>query len=205
MQRSLACVLAVSLVGGCASPSTILDRSTLEVSPAARVSARNLVPDVEKFPTVADHLSLAQEIYQRQLYLLKERRNRIRSRRRNLGLLSFAVLAAGALIVSASTMSSERTTWIGLGSLGVGTAAQVGSLMQEDTSAIDAKVDQLELLYDTMLRRLRELGAQAAAPVCDPSTEDCPVVVAPATDLAAQMGQAIEDFVGAALAINVKG
>ena len=83
---------------------------------------------------------------------------------------------------------------------------QVVSLMQEDTAAIDAKVRQLELLYDTMMQRLRDLSRQAATPACDPSTgAACPAAVTAVQDLSSRMGEVIEEFITAALAINVKG
>ena len=47
-----------------------------------------------------------------------------------------------------------------------------------DHVRLDAKVDQLELLYATMMERLREIGRQAAAPACDPSEEaPCPAAL----------------------------
>jgi hypothetical protein len=207
-------VLLVAVLAGCSSPSTILDRSTLKVSESARVSARNLVSDVEHFPQVGEHLALAQEVYQKQLYLLKERRNQIRAKRRAFGVLSFAVMSAGAVGTAGlairpgddADVRLDAGAALALTALAAGTALQIGSLMQEDTSSVDAKVDQLELLYDTMMDRLRELGRQAAAPVCDPTEdEDCPAVTTPVDELAARMGEAIEEFISAALAIHVKG
>jgi hypothetical protein len=213
----LALVLSLAVVApaGCGgSHYTILDRSTLQISDSARISAMNMVADARRFPQVAEHLALAQEVYQRQLYLLKERRNKIRSRRRTLGVVSFATMAAGALSTSAFAVAGDETraahnlelaALTGLVALGVGTATQVGSMMQEDTSSLDAKVRQLELLYDTMMERLRDLSRRAADPVCDPSTASCPVAVAPIDDLSARMGEVIEAFVSAALAITVRG
>jgi hypothetical protein len=211
----IALVVAAATMAGCASKYTIVDRSAITISDSARISAQNLVADAQRFPQVADHLALAQEVYQRQLYLLKERRNKVRARRRNFGILSFAAMTAGALATSYLAVAGNEevaprdldvAALIGLGAIGVGTGTQVASLTQEDASAIDAKVRQLELQYDTMMQRLRDLSRQATVPVCDPSLgSPCPAVVTPVADLSARMGEVIEEFVTSALAINIKG
>src|SRR5262245_56509923 len=67
MQHALCVALATVLctTAACGSQYTILDRSTIEVSPNARLSAQNLVADASKYPTVIQQLALAQEVYQR--------------------------------------------------------------------------------------------------------------------------------------------
>lgn len=211
--RSVALTLA--LATGCGSQYTILDRSAIEISDAARVSARNLVADAKQFPQVAEHLALAQEVYQRQMFLLKERRNKVRGRRRTFGILSYAAMTAGALATTFFALAGdemeanrnlELAASIGLGTVGVGAASQVGSLIQEDTSSLDAKMRQLELRYDTMMERLRDLTHRSAQPICDPSKgQPCPAIVGAVNETSARMSELIEDFITEALAINVKG
>ena len=167
--------------------------------------------DAEKFPTVIQQLALAQEVYQRQLYLLKERRNKLRSRERTLTALSFGTFAASAVGMGAAAIATDETDaanrlrlagGLSLGALAIGTAFQVGAYMQEDVSSVDSKVRLLELRYDTMLERLRQLTYQAtlgqpAEAASGPSPTQAKLV--------AEMGAAIEAFITEALAINVKG
>jgi hypothetical protein len=215
--RRLGLLLTTALVAsaGCASQYTILERSQIKISDSARVSARNLVADAVRFPQVAEHLALAQEVYQRQLFLLKERRNKVRGRRRTFGIVSYAAMTAGALATTFFALAGDEmdasrdlqlAASVGLGTVGIGAASQVGSLIQEDTSSLDAKMRQLELRYDTMMERLRDLTHKSATPACDPSIGSaCPAILAPISETSARMSEVIEDFITEAMAINVKG
>lgn len=186
-------VLAAAL-GGCASEYTIVDRSTLAISDNARVSAASVLPGGHKNARATNHLALAQEVYSKQLDLLKERRNKVRSRRRTLNLLSYGVLAAASIAVGGVALASgsrdvQRTAGgLALGGVGLGTGLQIGSLMQEDVANIDDKIRHLQSLYDSMTERVRVLAAQPQSDQTD-----------------AAIGSAIETFINQALQLNVKG
>jgi hypothetical protein len=192
-------LVMVSLLGaGCASEYTVLDRSSIEVSPASRIAAGSLLPGADKHPQVQQHLALAEEVFGKQLDLLKERRNKVRARKRALTLTSYATMLGGALlsgyVALAATNKADPSTDLkvvgvtSLGSLGLGTGLQIGALMQEESSDIDEKIRHLEGIYDAMLERVRTL---ALVPNND-QTES-------------QMAAAIESFINEALQINVKG
>lgn len=195
-------------MAGCGSEYTIVDRSTLDPSPSSRVSARNLLPDAARSQAVAEHLALANEVYARQLMLLKQRRNKLRSRRRWLNVGSFAVLAGGAAGVGTTAMRNHEDSGssrdlevagvTALGSLALGTMLQVAGYMQEDVSAVDERIRHLQLSYDGMLDRIRslDLGLPPASPGAAP---------APTPSHDSEIGTIIERFIGDALQINVKG
>lgn len=196
--RSVAGVVLVAFlaatIGGCASEYTIVDRSSLVISDNARVSAASVLPGGARNARAAQHLALAQEVYQKQLDLLKERRNKVRARRRSLELLSYGVLTAAGIVVGALALSGQsRGSQLASGSaaltgVGLGTGLQIGGLMQEDVAAIDDKVRHLQGIYDAMIDRVRVLAAQPAGDQTD-----------------AAIGSAIEAFINEALQINVKG
>jgi hypothetical protein len=201
----LSLLLISSLAMGCGSAYTILDRSTLEVSPNSKISARNLVPRASEYPSVVEQLALAQEVYQKQLFLLKERRNKLRARKRYFNAFSFGTFAASSIGVGAASIQSseaeaganlQKAGYAALGGLAVGTLFQVAGFMQENASSVDGKVRHLELLYDTMIERLRQLTYRDG--VRQGETSSGP-------DTASDMGAAIESFVTQALAINIKG
>ncbi|HEY4395738.1 MAG TPA: hypothetical protein VGP64_16825 [Polyangia bacterium] len=192
-------LVVVSLLGaGCASEYTVLDRSSIEVSPASRIAAGSLLPGADKHPLVAQHLALAEEVFGKQLDLLKERRNKVRARRRALTLTSYATMLVGSIVTGyvalAATDKANPSTDLkvvgvtSLGTLGLGTGLQIGALMQEEGSDVDEKIRHLEGIYDGMLERVRTL---ALVPGND-QTES-------------QMAAAIESFINEALQINVKG
>ena len=191
-------VLLGNTLAGCASEYTIIDRSTVEVSSSARIAAGSLLPGASKHPQVEAHLALAEEIYGKQLGLLKERRNKVRARRRALTLTSYASMLAGSLasgyIALAATDKADphndlkAVGLLSLGTLGLGTGLQIGALMQEESSDVDEKIRHLQGIYDNMLDRLRTLAVM-------PTTEQ----------LDSQMAAAIEAFINEALQINVKG
>ncbi|HEX2657059.1 MAG TPA: hypothetical protein VHU40_02250 [Polyangia bacterium] len=180
--------------GGCASEYTIVDRSALVVSDNARTSAASVLPGGATKAAAANHLALAQEVYQKQLDLLKERRNKVRARRRSLNLLSYGVLAAasigaGAIALSASSPDTQRAGGIAaLSGVALGTGFQIGGLMQEDAANVDDKIRYLQSLYESMVDRVRVLASQPQSDAGD-----------------AAIGAAIEAFVNEALRINVKG
>jgi len=196
------CIAAVALSGclgaGCASEYTILDRSSLEVSASSRIAAGSLLPGAAKYPKIEAHLALAEEVYGKQLSLLKERRNKVRARRRALTLTSYATMLASSIgtgyVALAATNKSDPSSdlkAIGLTSLiglGLGTGLQIGALMQEESSDVDEKIRHLQGIYDAMLDKLRTLALM------------------PASDhLESQMAGAFETFIYEALQINVKG
>jgi hypothetical protein len=200
---TLAATLAL-LGGACGAQYTVTDRSSVQVSKNARVSATNLIGNAQKYPSVVEQLALAQEIYQQQLGLLKERRNKVRSRRRSLNALSFGTFAASSTVVAGaqlfgdemSTSKDNVQVGVALGGLAIGTLLQVTGFMQEDSSSVDSKVKQLDLIYDQMIDRLRQLSFQADIAEKEGKAPG-PIV--------AEMGAAIEDFISEALSINVKG
>jgi hypothetical protein len=183
-----------AVLGGCASEYTVIDRSSLVISDNARVSAASVLPGGQKNARAASHLALAQEVYQKQLDLLKERRNKVRARRRALSLLSYGVLAAatiavGAVAVGSSSRSMQQTAGgLALGGAGLGTGLQIGGLMQEDVASIDDKIRHLQSIYDAMLEKVRVLASQPQSDQND-----------------AALGAAIETFINQALQIQVKG
>jgi hypothetical protein len=192
-------LVVVALLGaGCASEYTVLDRSGIQVSPASRVAAASLLPGADKHPQVQQHLALAEEVFGKQLDLLKERRNKVRARRRGLTLTSYATMLVGSIISGyvalAATDKANPSTDLkvvgitSLSTLGLGTGLQIGALMQEESSDVDEKIRHLEGIYDGMLERVRTL---ALLPQND-QTES-------------QMAAAIESFINEALQINVKG
>lgn len=205
MHRPLAFAATLALLGtACGAQYTVTDRSSVQVSKNARVSARNLVGNAQKYPNVVEQLALAQEIYQQQLSLLKERRNKVRSRRRTLNAFSFGTFAASSTVVAGAELfgdgMSEATNnvqvGVALGGLAIGTLLQVTGFMQEDSSSVDAKVKQLDLSYDQMIDNLRQLSFQA-----DIAEKEGK----PTGNFVAEMGATIENFISEALSINVKG
>jgi integrase len=202
LTRGSRCIAAVALSAclgaGCASEYTILDRSSIEVSASSRIAAGSLLPGASKYPKIEAHLGLAEEVYGKQLSLLKERRNKVRARRRALTLTSYATMLAssigtGYVALAATDNTSPKTDLkvIGLTSLiglGLGTGLQIGALMQEESSDVDEKIRHLQGIYDAMLDKLRTLALM------------------PASDqIESQMAGAVETFINEALQINVKG
>lgn len=180
--------------GGCGSEYTIVDRSTLRISENSRIAASSVLPGGQKLGRATNHLALAKEVYSKQLYLLKERRNKVRARRRALNLVSYGVLAsvaitAGALALGSDTPDVRRAAGgTAIAGAAMGTGLQIGALMQEDVAVIDGKIRHLQALYDAMEERVRVLAAL-------PQSDE--------TDAA--IGAAIESFINEALQINVKG
>jgi hypothetical protein len=185
---------ATVTVGGCASGYTVVDRSTLAISDNARISAASVLPGGAKNVRAANHLALAQEVYQKQLDLLKERRNKVRARRRTLNLLSFGVLAAssiaaGSLALAGSSRGHQQVAGgAAMGGVALGTGMQIGGLMQEEAAVVDDKIRHLQSIYEAMIDRVRIYAAQPASDQTD-----------------AAIGAAIESFINEALRINVKG
>ena len=198
----LASSIALLCASGCASGYTVVDRSSLRVSDNARVSARNVTPLASRNPAIAEHLALATEVYQRQLSLLKERRNKVRGRRRTLQALSFGTLAATAAGISTWALLSDEEDddsnfkYAGAaatGGLMVGTTFQVAGRMQEETEAVDEKIRHLDSLYDNLLERLRSLETGEKEGTLSEQQAQ------------ARTGVLIEDFIASALRIHVKG
>jgi hypothetical protein len=192
----VAALLVCAACGG--SEYTIISRDKIQISPNARVVSRALLPALDGTP-VADHLALAEEVYEEQQSLLKQRRNKVRARRRGLAFASYGVLSATGLtagsVALAEDSSTARAAAGGLSLAGVGLAAilQIASLAQEDYGDVDAKLRHLEDLHEALLERLRDL---AARPRPDAQT---------AAALDAQLSAALERFIHDALRIQVKG
>ena len=190
---------------GCASGPSLIDRSELLVSESSRISAQNLIPYASRYPRAVEQLGMAQEVYHRKLFLLKARRDTLRSRTRVLNTLSYGTMAATTLGVGASAITSDQgqsqdglrnAGYAALGGLAAGTIFQTLGYMQEDTGSIDSKIRHLDLLYDTMVERLRQLSTEGEFAKDEGRGKE---------QLQSEMGAAIESFVSAALAINVKG
>ncbi len=204
MFRNLLLVSVTIAGSACGSQYTVTDRSSIVVSKNARVSAQNLIGNAQKYPTVIEQLAVAQEVYQQQLGLLKGRRNKVRARRRTLGALSFGTLAASSTVVAGAELlgdpmgesTDQVQVGVALAGLTIGTLFQVAGFMQEDSSSVDSKVKQLDLVYDTLIDRLRQLSFQAEVASADGRQTSNSI---------AEMGAAIENFIAQALAINVKG
>ncbi len=190
-------------LSGCgASGYTILDRSTLNVSDNSRIAVKSMLPSATQRPAVVEHLALAEDVFQKQLNLLKERRNKVRARKRELGFASFGIMAAtglgaGATAIASNNSSKQSDALIGAGvtalvGLGVGTILQIAGLMQEDYGDVDDKIRHLQHLHESMLDEVRLLMSRPSDPNA-PGAED------------AAAGAAIERFIDAALQINVKG
>jgi hypothetical protein len=189
--------VAAALLCSCASEYTIVDRSEIKISPNARVVARAVVPGIGDKAAVEEHMALAQEVYERQLNLLKERRNKVRARRRNLGFAALGVLAATSLAAGATALASRGQNGdtalaaaggTALGGLGLASALEIASLTQEEYGDVDAKIRHLDSLYTNLLNNVRNLVRDAAQPGAD-----------------TQIGAIIEGFIHDALQIHIKG
>ena len=94
--RLAATAVAVSYLGACGAQYTIADRSKLTPSAGSRIASSNLLPmPGQAPPDVSEHLAQALELYQLQLGLLKERRNKVRARKRGMATAAFGLGAAG--------------------------------------------------------------------------------------------------------------
>lgn len=212
---AMACVLVIA-GGGCAGTfggGGPVGRSE-RITDSSRVTASTIVPDDPANRAVVEHLALAEEIYSKTLEALRDRRNTLRERRRALTLGGYATFAATTLVIGAAaisksnddtmaTSSSLRTAGYGaLGGLGVGTTLEVVNLMQEDPSAVEAKIRYLQSSYDNMLDRLRVLFEEDDT---RPAGENAPAPKGGNKAIAAQASPIIEAFINDALQINVKG
>jgi hypothetical protein len=184
-----------------------VDPASLTISDNSRIISTNVIPDPEHSPRVVNHLALAEELYQRKLSMLQERRELVRSRTRSLHALSFAIFAGSAIGVGAlsiaganrdsagSTQSLRQGGYVALGGLAAGTLMQVMGYMQEDPASIDAKAQRLQAAHSHMLDRIRTV-ASGQPPVKEPGSN------AAAESL---MSAAIESFMTEATQINVQG
>jgi hypothetical protein len=205
-QRRIAFVLMSTALGACGAQYTIADRGKLTPSRGARIAASNLLPlPGQTPPDVSEHLAQAVEVYQLQSSLLKERRNKVRSRKRGLSTAAFGFGAAGlaASMGEVIMLDGDReSTAVGLSALvalGAATVFKIGESVQEDTSSVDAKIDLLDAYYSTMLaslRRIQDDRVTTGDPAKDVSLE---------REATIQMATIIEQFIQDAQAINVKG
>ncbi len=186
---------------GCASEYTVVTRGDIHPSPGTRISAENIAPMAAEDSRVADHLGLAIATYEKQLSLLKERRNKVRARRRTYAQLALGTLAASAgatattaVLANESSKSGDGLKAAGVGALGavfLGSTFALIEHLQEEPEAIDEKIRFLETDYQTMLTRLRALDEGEG----DRGKEAARL----------KAGAIIEEFISHALAINVKG
>ena len=195
--------LSLALTGACGSSYTVLDRS-IPASTNSKVVASTLLPGSERNPALIEHLAIAEELYQQQLRLLHERRNKTRARKRDLGFASFGLMSAAGLgvgglaIGTAASGGDTSKALVGAGvlslvGLGLGTIFQLTAAIQEEPSVADDKVRTLQRGYESMLERVRTLNQRA---------HDSP---AESLNLQAQISATIESFVNELLQINVKG
>lgn len=203
-QKYLPLVLVLITGSACGSSYTILDRTEMRVSANSQTVARTLLPNSDRNPALMEHLALAEEIYQQQLRILHERRNKNRARKRDLGFASYGILSAASLgvgglaIGAAATGGDNSKALVGasalsLVGLGIGTILQLTSAMQEEVSVVDDKVRTLQRSYEGMLDRVRTLSQRA---------QETP---AEAVHHQAQIAATIENFINDTLQINAKG
>jgi hypothetical protein len=207
MHRRTVALLLILATAGCGSSYTILDTSTLTISSNSRISAKTLIPNASKYPEVVEKLALAEEVYERQLYLLKERRNKLRARTRYLNggsMFSFAAtsLGVGVTAIATDDMNAspnlEAAGYAALSGLAVGMLFQVVGYMQEDVDAVDGKISQLDAMHNEMIDKLRQLAQIDLTPVADGAAK-------PVMDIQFEMSRVIQEFINRAKLSNVKG
>ena len=195
--------LCISMTGGCGSSYTVLDR-TIPASANSQVVASTLLPGGERNTALVAHLAIAEELYQQQLRLLHERRNKTRARKRDLNFASFGLMGAAGLgvgglaIGSAAGGGDSNKALIGAGvlslvGLGIGTIFQLTAALQEEPGVADDKVRSLQRSYESMLERVRTLSQHS---------QENP---AGAANTQAQIAAAIESFISEMQQIHVKG
>lgn len=195
--------LCLSLTGACGSSYTVLDR-TIPASANSQVVASTLLPGGERNTALVAHLAIAEELYQQQLRLLSERRNKTRARKRDLNFASFGLMGAAGLgvgglaIGTAAGGGDSSKALVGAGvlslvGLGIGTIFQLTAALQEEPGVADDKVRSLQRSYESMLERVRTLSQH--------SQESS----AGAVNTQAQIAAAIESFIGEMQQIHVKG
>jgi hypothetical protein len=201
----MALATIVSLAG-CGAQYTIADRSKLTASRGSQIAALNLLPlPGQAPPDVSAHLAQALEMYQLQAGLLKERRNKVRSRRRGLSTAAFSMGAAGlaGTMGEVLTLDGERESRaVGLTALialGAATVFKIGETLQEDTSSVDAKIALLDRYYESMLIELRRI--QDGVTRTGDAARDAVIQ----REASIEMSTVIENFIHDAQEINVKG
>lgn len=202
--RLLGTALALWVISGCGSTYTILDRSSIQVSPNSEAVAQTVLPQTVRTPQLVQLLAQADAVYQLQLNNLQERRNKVRARKRDLqfaayGLMSGAALGVGGLAIGASTGAENSTgALLGAGAvsllgLGVGTLLQVSAAIQEEPSVTDDKARVLQRSYESMLERVRNLASQPGSTV--PEVQQTQ----------SQIALLVEYFISEARQVKVKG
>lgn len=204
MNRTLIALVALCAVTACGSTYTILDRESIQVSPNSETVARTMLPHSERHPQLVQHLALAEAMYQKQLTNLRERRNKVRARKRDLQFAAYGIMGATGLGVSGLAVGSaagggdSTKSLIGAGAmslvgLGIGTVLQLTAAMQEEPSVADDKVRTLQRAHEAMLDRVRTLDSHSAENAAE------------AAQTQAQIAAAIESFISVAQELNVKG
>lgn len=208
MRHCLVLIFALFLATACASTrATNIDPSNLTISDSSKIVSNDVIPNADQSPRVVNHLALAEELYQRKLAVLQERREIVRSRTRSMHAVSFAIFAGaaigvGALSIAGANREGSRPTetlrqggYVALGGLAAGTLLQVMGYMQEDPASIDAKTQRLQAAHAHMIERIRSVAGTVPA-----SREPGTVTVAESL-----MSSAIENFMTEATQINVQG
>jgi hypothetical protein len=185
------------LVGACGSEYTIVNRSQVRPSPSSTIAARGLIGES---PAIAEHLAQAYEVYTAQLTLLKQRRNKVRSRKRVLAGLATTAAIVGAYGDGDTDERLQQAT-------GVATGTMFGALgltfvggEQEDPVIADMKARQLQKDFERMLERVKELESEL-----ERDTGDAAVDTLRRKERTSEISTVIEAFITEATAINIKG
>jgi hypothetical protein len=209
MSRSIVFLAVCLSVAASACSGTFggpVTRST-QITAGSRAMASATVPNPEQNRALAEAVALANEIYSKQLAVLMDRRDTLRSRRRTLTVATYATFAATTLVIGAAAIqrsndsapmssSDMRVAGYGaLGGLGLGTTLEVVNLMQEDPANVEAKIRALQSSYENMSERLAQLFRDAEEAGTEMTPEQVQTRAMPI----------VNSFIDDALQINVKG
>lgn len=205
MNRPVIAALTALALAGCASEYTIVNRSAVRPSPSSTIAARGLSGES---PAVTEHLAQAYEVYTAQLTLLKQRRNKVRSRERGLRAAVIGSLTAGsatAVLVSATNDGGqeerlEAGSYVALGTIALALGLSHVRGEQEDPIIPDMKARQLQKDFERMLDRVKELQAEADVSSGDPALD-----AVRKKESISEISTVIEAFITEATAINIKG
>jgi hypothetical protein len=205
MRRLLPAIFLLYATACATTQGGYLDTGSLTVSDNSKIVSADLIPEPERYPRAVTHLALAEELYERKLALLRDRRVTVRERTRALQVSSFAVLAISAIGVGALSIANRDTAqtdglrqggYVALAGLAGGTLLQVLGNMQEDPASLDGKVARLQSGHAHLIEQLRAIATSVP-----------PAGTAPGVNIGieARMAMAIEVFMSEASQINVQG
>jgi hypothetical protein len=209
MIKAIAIVTTVAVAGatlaGCGSEYTIVNRSQVKASASSQIAARGLIGET---PAITEHLAQAYEVYTAQLTLLKQRRNKVRSRERSLRgavIGALTAVSATAVVVAATGdgVQEDRVqdaSFVAMGTIALALGLSHVRGEQEDAIIPDMKARQLQKDFERMLDRVRELEAES-----DTSTGDPLLDAARKKSATSEISTVIEAFITEATAINIKG